>query len=415
MNIKIFTRSILHKISKKSKWHTDFFVHIVCLYLSLPTRYTFLNMHRYGGKAESTYRSHFGSTHEMSLFNKELITEYLSNEIVWAFDPSYIRKSGRHTYGTGYFWSGSANSTKWGIEISHIAAVDVKHQTSFHYKAKQTPAKLEKETLLVHYANCIVSEKEELQSISNICVQDAYFSKKPFVDIIVANDFEVISRFRSDVYLRYLYCGPQRGGKGQNIGNGKGSGGGRPKTYDGQVDPKNLNPQYFVPCFKDDNEIAYEAVVHCRALDRIVKVVVRHKLNEDGSIKKAMVYFSTNINHLGMDIILYYRLRFGQEFLFRDAKQFIGLQHCQARSEEKLDFHLNVSLTTLNIAKVVHYINENKHDKPFSMADIKTQYVNELLLNEAFDTFIEVSGIDPNTIKNNPKVLQLYNKGKIAA
>ena len=32
------------------------------------------------------------------------------------------------------------------------------------------------------------------------------------------------------------------------------------------------------------------------------------------------------------------------EFLFRDAKQFTGLQHCQARSESKLNFHFNASL-----------------------------------------------------------------------
>ena len=415
VNVKTFTWSILSKISKKNKWYKDFFVHIVWLYLSLPSRYTFLNMHRYGGKAESTYRSHFGKSHDMSLFNQHLIQHYLSDEIIWAFDPSYISKSGRCTNGVGYFWSGLAQKMKWGMEIAHLSAVDIANQTALHYKAQQSKPNLKGETQLEFYANCIVSEKQALQGISNVCVQDAFFSKKPFVEILTKEAFEVISRFRTDVYLRYFYCGPQKGSKGKNIGKGKGSGGGRPKIYDGKVDIMNLNPQYFTACYQDEDEIAYEAIVHSRALGRAVKVVVKHKLNEDGSIKKAFVYFSSNLNRMGMDIILYYHLRFQQEFLFRDAKQFIGLQQCQARSEKKLDFHFNMSLTTLNVAKVIHHIKEEKQNQPFSMADIKTQYVNELLLDEAFDIFIEVSGIDPKLIKNNPKVLKLYNKGKIAA
>jgi hypothetical protein len=39
-----------------------------------------------------------------------------------------------------------------------------------------------------------------------------------------------------------------------------------------------------------------------------------------------------------------YRLRFQIEFLYRDAKQFTGLNDCQARSPSKLNFH-NMSLT----------------------------------------------------------------------
>ena len=34
-----------------------------------------------------------------------------------AIDPSYISKSGRHTPGLGYFWSGVAEKAKWGLEI----------------------------------------------------------------------------------------------------------------------------------------------------------------------------------------------------------------------------------------------------------------------------------------------------------
>jgi hypothetical protein len=38
--------------------------------------------------------------------------------------------------------------------------------------------------------------------------------------------------------------------------------------------------------------------------------------------------------------------RFQIEFLFRDAKGHLGLEHCQSRQENALDFHFNHVLTT---------------------------------------------------------------------
>lgn len=44
-------------------------------------------------------------------------------------------------------------------------------------------------------------------------------------------------------------------------------------------------------------------------------------------------------------IVRHYRLRYQHEFLMRDAKQFTGLTDCQARSINKVDYHLNTALT----------------------------------------------------------------------
>ena len=45
------------------------------------------------------------------------------------------------------------------------------------------------------------------------------------------------------------------------------------------------------------------------------------------------------------------------------------------------------------------------------MANVKTMYHNELLVNR----FISMFGINPNLIKNKEKILQLLDYGKIAA
>lgn len=72
-------------------------------------------------------------------FNYLLIEQYASDERFIAFDPcSFINKSGKHTYGLGHFWSGCAQSVKWGMEMAAIAIGDVKNHTAFHYSAVRT-------------------------------------------------------------------------------------------------------------------------------------------------------------------------------------------------------------------------------------------------------------------------------------
>ena len=45
------------------------------------------------------------------------------------------------------------------------------------------------------------------------------------------------------------------------------------------------------------------------------------------------------------------------------------------------------------------------------MADIKTQYFNERMIDSIFEVFANF----PNLTKNHPALQQLYNLGKIAA
>jgi hypothetical protein len=72
----------------------------------------------------------------------------------------------------------------------------------------------------------------------------------------------------------------------------------------------------------------------------------------------------------------YYRPRFQIEFLIRDAKQYSGLEHGQARDKNKLHFHFNLSLTNVNIAHynrlIADFILENLG------ADLKCKKIKKL-------------------------------------
>ena len=63
------------------------------------------------------------------------------------------------------------------------------------------------------------------------------------------------------------------------------------------------------------------------------------------------VFFSTDTSMSARDIMDIYRTRFQIEYLYRDAKQFTGLTHCQSRKKESLDFAFNMSLSSINVAR----------------------------------------------------------------
>ena len=123
------------------------------------------------------------------------------------------------------------------------------------------------------------------------------------------------------------------------------------------------------------------------------------------------IFYYSNFCKHSKKIVQYYRSRFQIEFLYRDAKQHCGLTNCQARSENKLNFHFNAALTAVNLAKIEWLNTRNSSDEQFSMTNIKTMYNNELLLK----TFIQRFGINPNTNKNRTIIAELRNWGTIAA
>jgi hypothetical protein len=75
-------------------------------------------------------------------------------------------------------------------------------------------------------------------------------------------------------------------------------------------------------------------------------------------------------------------------------------------------FRFNTALTTINIAKITHWLSIQKEKrKSFSMADIKTMYNNQLMMKRIFSLF----AINPNLTKNKKKIRELLDYGKIAA
>lgn len=86
----------------------------------------------------------------------------------------------------------------------------------------------------------------------------------------------------------------------------------------------------------------------------------------------AIIIISTDTEMDVLTMCKYYDLRFQVEFLIRDAKQYVGLEDCQARDEQKLNYHFNLALTVVSIAKAAYHLSVPLEQRTgFSMADIK--------------------------------------------
>lgn len=368
MSTEILTGQILDKMPEIAKWQREFMIHLLKILFAVRGRYNFENISRYGGKNEVTYREWYNRGFDFLQFNMELIRSLDDEDRLIAFDPSYLSKSGKHTEGTGYFWSGCAGASKYGLEVAGFACIGMESRTALHLHAQQTVGQESFDSLLDYYSSLVETNAEKLKSISSILVADAYFSRKGFVDAVVGQNMHLVSKLRSDAVLQYYYLGPKSKGRG------------RPKVYDGKVDKSSPDPMHFRVFFQDGKTTLYEGIVHAKAFKRKVKCVVAHTELNSGRTKTE-AFFSTDVDMEGAKLLDAYRLRFQIEFLYRDAKQHMGLNHCQARSKEKIHTHVNVSLTAVSVAKAAHYLCLPKQQRgAFSLSSIKTQYFNEHLL-----------------------------------
>ena len=388
-----------------NKSRKDFLTHTMILFLSIRSRLNFLQLARHSNTyVESSFRLHFEQFFDFADFNTLLVKEYGSGHFINAFDPSYIRKSGKHTPHIGKYWSGCSQRMEKGLEAGAFAAVDIDNHTAFHLDTIISPNKDELKnkdiTLMEHYVNAVCWSAKHLEQVSQYLAVDAFFAKKDFIlPVLTKTNLQIISRLPDDADLVYLYNGPRKEGRGA------------PQKYDGKVNIQQPNLSKFNLVFEDEKVRIYDIIVYCKFLKQKIRLAYTQWIDQNGKVI-VKLYCSTDLNLPAWMIVKYYQARFQEEFLFRDSKQFTGLNHCQARSTNKLEFHWNCSLTAINIAKVNFLLALPKdRRKSFSMADVKTICHNQLII----DRFFEILPQSTELSKNNPKVKELYYYGCIAA
>ena len=176
---------------------------------------------------------------------------------------------------------------------------------------------------------------------------------------------------------------------------------GRPRVKGEKIDFKDIDKSRVTILDTDEsNGQVYVLKAWCKSLHLKISLVI-HILSGGGY----RLYFSTDENMIGRDVMEYYCTRFQIEFCFRDAKQFVGLTDCQTRDKRKLDFAFNSSFTAVNVANIVG------KEYGFSVGRLK-----ELIVSAYYaQRIIDVLESNPNKPLNIEMVNEIFGFAAVAA
>ena len=200
----------------------------------------FTNLSRYSELNEKTYRRQFIEEVDFASLNAGLIqgTITQSSERLLVMDCSFLRKSGKATFGLDCFWNGCHSRVERGLEGSLVRVVEVETEVSYGLHAQQTFAQPEMEGVsrMDQYLGHLTLVRPQLPATVQYLAVDGADAKERFITGATRLKLHVVSKLRCDANLRYLYMGVQK----QR---------GRPRKYDGKVDLTDLSRFTFVkPC-----------------------------------------------------------------------------------------------------------------------------------------------------------------------
>jgi hypothetical protein len=377
----------------------------------------FVNMSRYSNYSDRSYRRQFDKSFDFTRFNAGVITAAvpLAREQIAAMDASFVSKSGKKTWGVDWFYNGSAGKSDKGLEISVISVVDVAAHQAYTLSVEQTVArdladqlkkkkkKASEEVISARvqgYIAQLLKTRPYLPTSVKYLVMDSFYSKKGIIDAVCNSELHAVGKLRIDANLKYLYDGAQKRR-------------GAPRKYDGKVDLGDLTRLEFVDEIESDVYMYTIVVWHVslRRKIRVVCLVNREQLNKPSMA----ILFSTDTELAPEKILLYYKLRFQIEFVFRDAKQFTGLCDCQSRKQARLNFHFNASLTALNLAKLDMKPSQEINSPmvlplSLSMATYQRQAQNHYFL----ELIISMLDLDQTLIKSHPNYEKLLQHGSLS-
>lgn len=397
----------LSSVANLSKSFRTFIIETMELYLTSSGRMNFTQMARCSRSCESRFRQNYKKPFDWVSFNRHFLDSASGHRIAIAIDPCFVPKSGKKTPGLDWFWSGCASAMKRGLEFLGLSIVDADAKDVVFLKAEQTfterprgrkpkctKCMKDPDSLTGWYLRMLSRNARRLLSICSTVVADAYFSKESFVTGAMALGFNIISRFRDDVSLKYIYRGPKTGRKG------------RPRKFAGKVDLANLDTGVFSEeTSADSNQTCrlYTADVWAVSLGREVRVVIVDYVGTDKKRQTRKIFFSTDLTMSAADIFDIYRTRFQLEFVYRDSKQFMGLTHCQARNKGAISFAFNASLSSVNVARAY----ARKEGYSLSVGATKTLLHNAAMLNK----FNSMSAKHANRQLNNTDFKELLFYG----
>ena len=399
--MEAIVQTILAKMGKVRKPELSALSALFTAILTVCGKVNFMNLSRYSNRHEKTYRRQSKKGLKAGKFNAAFVSVEIpeDHEVIGLLDASFTPKSVKQTFGLDRFYNGSHGRVERGLELSLLAVVDTVTENAYAIHASQTYSQslYPLITRTEHYLMQVQENRGNLPERVRYLAVDSAYANAPFIEGVLAQKLEVISKLRQNANLHYVF-------EGRPMGKGA------PRKYDGKVDFSDVSRFTRLTDVEPGVEL-YTLVLWHRTWKRKIRLALLVNRRE-GKKTQHVLLFSTDLNLSAEKILKFYKLRFQIEFLFRDAKQFTGLSDCQARDELSLNFHFNTSFMALNLAKREARLQHSGIDSfVFSMNNVKRRALNDHLL----ETFIDQLDLSPTLIKAHPNYQILRDYGVIAA
>lgn len=343
-----------------------------------------------------------------------------------AGDETVVSKSGKHTHGVGRYFSSlydqpirglsffclslvSVESTSaWPLRLSQMLPVHKKKQESpsqthlsqspkptASAKPKRSPGrpkgsknKDKSQVNLNPELRLIQSEIQALlstlQGILPLCyvLLDGHFGNNPATQMVLQCGLHIISKLRYDSKLFFPYQGSDKRRK-----------------YGERINPRHMPKSTLVDSSTEGAILTqtYQTPALHESFAQSLNIVIILKTNLKTQQQVHVILFSSD-ETLGYEALVeYYSLRFQLEFIFRDAKQFWGLEDFMNRTERGVTNAANLAFFMVMLSQRL-LIQLHSHWPDVSILDLKAffrgyRYAEEILkyLPEKLDPILSAS------------------------
>ena len=369
-----------------------------------------------------------------------------------AGDETVVSKSGKHTHGVGRFFSSLYDQPIRGLSFFCLSLVSVETSSAWplrlaqllpvHKKkpeAKPTPApeskaqsqssksastpskpkrsvgrpkgaknKDKSQVSLTPELRLIQSEIQAFQStisgILPLCyvLLDGHFGNNPATQMVRQCGLHIISKLRYDSKLFLPYQGTDKRRK-----------------YGERINPRHMPEDRLVSSNTEGDILTqtYQSRALHECFAQAINVVIILKTNLKTHQQVHVILFSSDEALDDKDLVEYYSLRFQLEFVFRDAKQFWGLEDFMNRTERGVTNAANLAVFIVMLSqRLLMYL--KPHWPDVSILDLKAfwrgyRYADELLkylpekpnpivLASIFSNIVNLSAIHPFPASNDP-------------
>jgi putative transposase len=319
------------------------------------------------------------------------------HEYIAAGDEVVFGKAGKETHGVGYFFSGLQQRVIPSLSFFVISLIDVNERQSYPIqvvqmvrkegektkKDKAKPAKVAKHP--VGRPKGSKNKKDEKPILSaellriqpvlqaflavlrgvlpiSYLVMDGHFGNYPSAWMVRQTGLHFVSKLRWDAALYEPFTG-------KYCGHGP-----YPK-YGDKVEVRKMKKKYLESDKKEDGlrTQMYQATLLNKEFAFPINVLIVLQTNLSTKAQAQVILFSTDLELSYEKILDYYALRFQIEFIFRDAKQYWGLDDFMNVKEVAVTNAANLSFFMVNFSSIL--LHRFRVTNPeFSSLDLKSHY-----------------------------------------